>query len=548
MQLDLILTNARIITMDPARPTAGSLGILNGVIVGLDEDLAGLAAKDVVDLQHRVLLPGFNDAHCHTAWFGLTLGEVDLTDLSDLDQAYARLHAAAQSLPVSHDDDAGGGWLVASGFDHHRFGGRFPDRAALDRVSAGRPLFIRRTSGHGGIANTEALRRAGVLDAGFPDPVGGRIVRDGAGEPTGLLQETAQALVLDLLRPYPRDTLVAAIEHATGQYAREGITSFTDAGIGGGWIGHAPDELGAFQDARAAGKLHARAQLMPAIETVQRAGADVLGSGLGLGMYSGFGDHLLSLGPAKIFLDGALSSETAAQTEPYSTGAGNKGYLLQEPEFLQQQMVDAHRAGWSIAAHAIGDLAIDLAIDTFTLFRAGRTGQRALPHRIEHAAVVRPDQLAALAGLGVAVAPQASFFRPIGDAMARSLGEGRAAFTYRAKSFLDAGIAVAGSSDRPCADGTALRSIQAYTDRLTSSDRVFGAGTERLSAQEALGIYTIGSAEATGFGGVKGRLSVGMLADCVVLDASPLEVPTTDIAGIPVMATLLGGRFTHHQL
>ncbi|MHA7154255.1 amidohydrolase [Arthrobacter sp. TMN-50] len=546
MQLDLILTNARIITMDPARPTANSLGILHGVIVGLDDDLAGLAAKDIIDLHRRVLIPGFNDAHCHTAWFGLTLGEVDLSAFTDLDQVYARLHAAAQALPASHHDD--GGWLVASGFDHHRFGGRFPDRAALDRVSAGRPLFIRRTSGHGGIANTEALHRAGVLKAGFPDPVGGRIVRDEAGEPTGLLQETAQALVLDLLRPYPRNTLVAAIERATARYAREGITSFTDAGIGGGWIGHAPDELGAFQDARAAGKLHARAQLMPAIETVQTAGEDTLGSGLGLGMYSGFGDHLLSLGPAKIFLDGALSSETAAQTVPYNTGAANQGYLLHEPEFLQQQMADAHRAGWSIAAHAIGDAAIDLAIDTFTSFREGGIEQRKLPHRIEHAAVVRPDQLAALAGLRVAVAPQASFFQPIGDAMAHSLGERRAAFTYRAKSFLDAGVALAGSSDRPCADGTALRSIQAYVDRLTSSGRVFGADSERLSAEEALRIYTVGSAEASGCATVKGQLAAGMLADCVVLDVSPLDVPTADIADIPVLATLVGGRFTHHQL
>ncbi|MBG6179331.1 amidohydrolase [Arthrobacter sp. CAN_A1] len=545
MQLDLILTNARIITMDPARPTAGSLGILNGMIVGLDDDLAGLAAKDVIDLHHRVLVPGFNDAHCHTAWFGLTLGEVDLSHLTDLDRVYAALHTAAQSMPEPGDDD---GWLVASGFDHHRFGGQFPDRAALDRVSAGRPLFIRRTSGHGGIANTEALRRAGALRAGFPDPIGGRVVRDGAGEPTGLLQETAQALVLDLLRPYPRDALVHAIERATAQYAREGITSFSDAGIGGGWIGHAPDELGAFQDARAAGKLHARAQLMPAIETVRPPGEDGRGGGLGLGMYSGFGDHLLSLGPAKIFLDGALSSETAAQTEPYSTGTANKGYLLQEPEFLQQQMADAHRAGWSIAAHAIGDAAIDLAIDTFTQFQAQQSQQGRIPHRIEHAAVMRPDQLAALAALGIAVAPQASFFRPIGDAMAHSLGAQRAAFTYRAKSFLDAGVSLAGSSDRPCADGTALRSIQAYVDRLTSSGRVFGTGMERLSAGEALGIYTVGSAEATGFGSVKGRLAVGMLADCVVLDASPLEVPTGEIADIPVMATLLGGRFTHHQL
>ena len=537
MLLDLILTNARVITMDPRRPTAGSVGILNGRIVGLDADLAGLTAREVIDLRGKVLIPGLNDAHCHTAWFGLTLGEVDLSQLDDLEQVYARLHVAAQ---VPADDD--GGWLVASGFDHHRFGGQFPDRDALDRVGGGRPLFIRRTSGHGGIANTEALRRAGVLARGFNDPVGGRVVRDGSGAPTGLLQETAQALVLDLLRPYARETLIAAIDRATSRYASEGITSFTDAGIGGGWIGHAPDELGAFQDARAAGKLHARAQLMPAIETLRSEA----GAGLGLGMYSGFGDDMLSLGPAKIFLDGALSSETAAQTEPYATGALNKGYLLDDPVVLRQQMTDAHRAGWSIAAHAIGDAALDLAIDTFRGFPDRPNGS--LPHRIEHAAVVRPDQLSALAALGVAVAPQASFFRPIGDAMAHSLGARRAAFTYRAKSFLDAGVRMAGSSDRPCADGAALRSVQSYIDRLTSGGAIFGAASERLTAAEALRVYTAGSADATGFGRVKGQLAAGMLADCAVLGESPLDVPTGDIADIPVLATLVGGRFTHHQL
>nr|WP_026552693.1 amidohydrolase [Arthrobacter sp. H20] len=539
MQLDLIFTNAIIITMDPSRPTARSMGILNGRIVGLDADLAGLTAGEIIDLRGKVVIPGLNDAHCHTAWFGLTLGEVDLSELEDLDQVYACLRAAAETQA---DDD--GGWLVASGYDHHRFGGQFPDRAALDRVAAGRPLFIRRTSGHGGIANTEALRRAGALVDGCPDPVGGRIVRDAAGRPTGLLQETAQALVLDLLRPYPREVLVTAIDRATSRYASEGITSFTDAGIGGGWIGHAPDELGAFQDARAAGRLHARAQLMPAIETLQSDSK----AGLGLGMHSGFGDHMLSLGPVKIFLDGALSSETAAQTEPYTTGAVNQGYLLDDPVTLQRQMTAAHRAGWSIAAHAIGDAAIDLAIETFTQLRALHNGQPSLPHRIEHAAVVRPDQLVALADLGVAVAPQASFFHPIGDAMAHSLGGRRAAFTYRAKSFLDAGIRLAGSSDRPCAEGTALRSIQAYIDRLTSSGVVFGSAAERLSAEEALRVYTVGSAQATGFSRDKGQLGVGMLADCAVLAESPLEVPTDEIADIPVLATLLGGRFTHHRL
>ena len=201
------------------------------------------------------------------------------------------------------------------------------------------------------------------------------IVRDAAGRPTGLVQETAQQLIQQLILPYSSEAIEAALDRATRYYAAEGITSFTEAGIGGGWIGHSPVELAAYQRAASAGRLHARAQLMPVLDVLHPLdGQRPPGSapaGLDLGIASGFGDDFLSLGPAKVFLDGSLLGETAAVSQDYCShggtdNTGNTGYFQAEPDALRAKIEAAYAAGWSIAAHAIGDRAVDLAIDIIT--------------------------------------------------------------------------------------------------------------------------------------------------------------------------------------
>lgn len=561
MQLDLILRNADVVTMDRARPSASDVGILNGQIVGLDDDLSGLSAREERDLRGATVTPGFIDAHCHTTWFGLGLAETDLAGARGLDDVYRRLEAAA---PDGGEDE----WLVATGFNQGDHGGAFPRLDVLDKITGGRPLYIRHVSGHMAIANSASLRRAGVLDPGFRDPEGGVVVRDAQGHPTGLLQETAQRLIQDLILPYSLDTIAAALERATRRYAAEGITSFTEAGIGGGWIGHSPIEAAAYQRARRGGTLHARAQLMPAIDALHQLSGhadDNVGIGLDLGIRSGFGDDLLSFGPVKVFLDGSLLSETAAMTEAYCHGhrhggtggeerpageqdsPGNNGYFQSDPQAVRQRILAAYRSGWAVAAHAIGDRGIDLAIDVITEC-VDSYGPAPLPNRIEHASVTRPEQLARIASAGIAVTPQASFFEPMGDDIMASLGAKRSAWAYRARSFLEAGILVAGSSDRPVADGAVLRGIQAYVDRRTVAGAVFGSESEKLTAAEALAAYTVGAARATGSLHRKGSISTGKLADLAVLSASPLSVPTNEILGIEVKATLMGGSFTHNTL
>jgi len=543
VKLDVILDNAEIITMDPARPRASKMGILYGRIVGLDEEINGLDADRHLDLGGRAVVPGFIDAHCHTAWFGLGLLDLSVEGCSTFQELYASLAAAARTTPQ-------GKWLIASGFDHGLFNNDFPNLEALDAATGGTPLFVRHNSGHLAIVNSAALTAVGAYDPNFRDPMGGSIVRDPAGLPTGVVEETGQQIFQQCFQPRTLEDLQRALGLATAAYAREGITSFTEAGIGGGWIGHSPVELAAYQHAAADGLLKARAQLMPVLDVlhpVQGHANDGLAIGLDLGIHTGFGSDMLSLGPVKVFLDGSLLGETAALSEPYCSHgeATNTGYFQDDPDELRARIEAAYRSGWSIAAHAIGDRAIDLAIDLITGLQ-NSYGRPNMPNRIEHATLTRPDQVPAIAAAGIAVTPQASFFRNGGDGMMASLGAKRSSWAYRAASFIDSGITVAGSSDRPVADGNVLRGMQAYVDRLTSSGAVFGDPNERLTRQQALALYTSGAATATGTAESRGTLSPGKLADAVILSSSPLDA--RNLTELKVEATLLGGNFTHNRL
>src|SRR5699024_3308078 len=251
-------------------------------------------------------------------------------------------------------------------------------------------------------------------------------------------------------------------------YAKEGITSFGECGIAYGWIGHSPIEISAYLRAREEGRLRARAQLMPqadGLHTIAANSADGFGIGLDAGLRTGLGDDLISIGPVKFFMDGALSGETAALRENY-TGKDHPGYLQADAGVLRQQILDTCASGWSVAVHAIGDAAVDAAVADIVEAQ-NRYGRRPVPNRIEHAAMVHDEHLATLAEAGIVVTPQSAFAEGIGDGMNASLGPQRRPLLYRAKSFLDAGVLLAGSSDRPCADGNVLRGIEAFVTRAT---------------------------------------------------------------------------------
>jgi predicted amidohydrolase YtcJ len=535
MEIDLLVRNAAIVTVDDERPRARALAVHHGRVLALDPE--GLRGRTEIDAQGAALVPGFGDAHNHMAWFGSSLEEVDLSGLSDLTTLYDRVAERAAAL-------APDAFVIGAGYDDTAIGGH-PHRRELDRAAGGRPVVLKHRSGHVTTVNSPVLDRIGVLDGSAVVPEGGVVVRDESGDPTGTLEEQAQNLASALLVPYATDDLARAIGNASAVYAAEGLTHVTECGIGGGWVGRSPRELAAYQQAREAGTLTVRVQLMPvadALHPVTGHAIDPDGIGLDLGIRTGLGDDRLRIGPLKIFTDGSLVARTAAMHEDFCDRHSH-GYFQDDPDLLRSLMVRAHATGWRIAAHAIGDRAIDLALDAFAEMQRAHPRPDARP-RIEHAAVTTPAQIARMAELGVTPVPQARFLYEIGDTMAAAVGPDRAAGLYRHASFLRAGLRVPGSSDRPVAAGAPLLGMQSMVQRLSARGAVIGPD-ERVDATTALRAYTLDAAWIAGEERERGSLTPGKLADFVLLTDDVTAVPPERIADVGVVATFVGGRCTH---
>ena len=535
MDVDLLVRNAAIVTVDDARPRAHTLAVHHGRVLALDPD--GIRGRTEIDAQGAALVPGFGDAHNHMAWFGSSLGEVDLSGLADLATLYDRVaqHAAALAPDAI---------VKGAGYDDTAIGGH-PHRRELDRAAGGRPVVLKHRSGHVTTVNSPVLDRIGVLDGTAVVPEGGVVVRDESGDPTGTLEEQAQNLARALLVPYATDDTARAIGRASAVYAAEGLTHVTECGIGGGWVGRSPRELAAYQQAREAGTLTVRVQLMPAADALRPlAGhaSDADGIGIDLGIHTGFGDDRLRIGPMKIFLDGSLVARTAAMRDAFCDRHSH-GYFQDDPELLRSRILGAHAAGWRIAAHAIGDRAIDLALDVFAEMQRAHPRPDARP-RIEHAAVTTPEQIARMAELGVTPVPQARFLHEIGDTMAAAVGPDRAAGLYRHASFLRAGLRVPGSSDRPVAAGAPLLGMQSMVQRRTATGAVIGPD-ERVDAATALRAYTLDAAWIAGEERERGSLTPGKLADFVLLTDDVTAVEPDRIGDVGVVATFVGGRCVH---
>jgi predicted amidohydrolase YtcJ len=528
VKADLLLTNARVRTL-VGNQVAPAVAIWRDRIVALED----VPAHRTIDLGGAVVTPGFHDAHNHMAWYGLSLDEVDLR-VPTLDALYDAVAARAATAPE-------GAWIVGAGYDENKLGVH-PDRDVLDRVAPGRRVWLKHTSGHMCVVNGLLLDDLGLADAAVDVP-GGLVVVDAAGRPTGLLQEQAQQLLNRLVLPYPVDTLVDAIERAGRVYLSQGITSATEAGVGGGWIGKSPVEVAAYQRAVDLGRLPVRVELMVAADVLHPLPAhdsDGMPLGIDLGIRTGLGDDRLRIGPVKIFSDGSLIGHTCAMTEDFADTPGERGYLQDDAEALHQRILDAHRSGWRVAAHAIGDAAIDLVLD------AVEEAQRRWPrpdvrHRIEHFGVSRPDQVTRAAALGVLPVPQGRFVGEIGDGMLKALGPERAGWAYRYRSLLDAGIIAPGSSDRPVVDGAPLRGIHDMVNRLTDGGLPCGP-EEAISGLEALTAYTLGSAYASHAERDRGTVAVGKYADLAVLSDDPATVDPTAIRDIEVLSTVLAGE------
>ncbi|MFJ5807821.1 amidohydrolase [Streptomyces sp. NPDC093093] len=511
------LTNAHVVTMDPAHPVAHDIGIWRGRIVGLDEAVTGLPAREVVDLQGATVLPGFIDSHVHLAWTGLKAATPSVAPCERVEDVLAVVaRAVADKQP--------GAWVDIAGYDQRALG-RHLTAVELDEVGAGRKVFMLHDSGHGCVVNSAVLD---LLPASAAD--GG-----------GFLAESAMTAARRLRLPYSQEELADAIERAGRQCLGEGITACAEAGIGGGLLGHSPVEAGAYQWLRDRGRLPLRVQLMAAGDTLRPVAAhadDGFPRALDLGLRTGFGDDWLSVGALKIYTDGGMMARTAALTAPY-VGTDSIGELQDSPEAITDLIVDGHLAGWQLAVHAIGDRAADLALDA--LERA--QGLRPRPdarHRIEHAGLIRPDQLPRFAALGLSAVVQPNFLRYFGDDYAAVMGPERAPWMYRGRGFLDHGVTLVGSSDRPVTDGSPLRAVQFMVERASLSGRAIGPD-EAIGVQEALYAYTVGGAHACRWDDRAGSLTPGKRADLVVLADDPTRVETSRIGDIEVLDTYVDG-------
>lgn len=530
---ETLLHNVTIYTMDEQQPVASAMVWRDESILAVGEagDLsARYPSARRVDGGGLFVVPGFNDCHCHILAYGLDLSAANLSPehAPDVPALVAQLRRWAEEHPDSE-------WITGSFYDQNRMAERrHPTRYDLDRVSADKPVFIEHTSKHGGVANSLALKVAGITRE-TPDPPGGTIERDAAGEPTGVLLESAVELVTKHQPPLSHARRVEAVHLAAQAMAEKGITAAADASTG--W-GDLQGEIAAYAQAVNEGA-PLRVTLMILAGALRRDGAWMHPQDVRTGS-----DGVRN-GIAKVFADGALTTRTAALKEPF-VDTGTTGMLLHSEEELENYVMGAHRAGWQIATHAIGDRAIEMVLHLYA--QAMQASPRPdIRHRVEHCMLLDDALIARLRELGVVAVLQPEFVARLGDAYRYGLGEERARRLNRVASLLKAGVPVAFSSDLPVVSGAPLDGIRAAMQRQTPHGVVLGE-TESVDALTAIRLYTKGSAYAVHDEAHTGSLSAGKRADFVVLSRDPASTPVEEWGDLRVVATVFGGSVVAGRL
>ncbi len=522
----IVLFNGPIYTLDPGQPVVQAIAIHGERVraVGDEETVRAAVGSrvELIDLRGRAVVPGLTDAHVHIIWHGLARQQVRLTGCPDLATALEQIAAAARRLPS-------GAWLRGSGWDHTLWGGRWPTRADLDRVCPDRPAMLWRKDGHSLWVNSRALALAGIT-AATPDPDGGQIQRDERGEPTGILLETAMELVRAVAPPPTRVERLAALRMAIDEALSYGLTSLhvppaTDPA-------DAPDTLIDLQAARAAGDLKLRV-------LVHLAGAH-LDHAIALGLRSGLGDDWLRIGGLKLFADGSLGSESAHMLAPYE-GRNHTGIAVIPPAEMKAIVARANAHGISVVVHAIGDAANRSVLDAIESARPAAAGLT-LPNRIEHAQILDPRDIPRFAELGV-IASMQPIHCTADMAMATRLWGMRCATSYAWRSLLDAGATLAFGSDAPVETLNPWAGVHAAVTRQTTDGMPAGGWypEQQLTVAEALAAYCSGPALAEAAAGRKGRLLPGMLADLVVLNGDPFQMPAAQLHTVHAELTIVGG-------
>jgi predicted amidohydrolase YtcJ len=457
-----------------------------------------LNAQRRIQLNNKVLAPGFIDAHNHFMIYCMWLPYLDcrLPLNGDMDELLEKISSKAEEL-------SRGEWVKGWGFaDYKVKQRRFPTLAELDKVALHNPVGIIHVSGHSAVVNSKGLEYLGITKQ-TPDPSGGKIERDkNTGQPNGVLHETAMlGLSIESTNKefvaLNADKQMEAIRAAAEEYAQMGITTTCDALS-------APDILSIYQSAEKKGVLKCRVVAMPYYDS----SASVLESGL----RSGFGSEMFRLGPMKLFGDGSLSGRTAAVSIPYQDST-NTGILYRSQEVLDDIINELDKKDFQIAVHAIGDRAVEQVINSYQKV-LGKDKQNIKRHRIEHAGILNPDLIKSMADLDLVVAVQPRMLYEQGDGFFRSCGEERIQWVYPYRELIEHGIHVAGSSDCPVVSPDPILGMRDSIMRKTEEGRVL-APSQRLDADMALRMYTKEAAFSIFEENNIGTIEEGKLADMV---------------------------------
>jgi predicted amidohydrolase YtcJ len=545
---DLVLMHGKIWTGEPESPpgakpipakVAQAVAIANGrfLAVGSDAQIREYVGPNtkVVDLQGRLAVPGLIDSHAHFIGGGFQLLEIDLKNARSEEEFTRRIGEKAKTL-------APGRWLLGGDWDEQAWASAtLPTREMIDAVTTKNPVFLSRYDGHAGLANSLALKLAGVTRA-TPDPVGGVIVRDPkTGEPTGIFKDAAQDLITKVIPPPTETEMTEALRAALQEAARVGLTSVQDITVDeDSWNRSFTGEIQLLRQAELEGWLTCRFYEIIPIARWERL--------RDMGLSHGMGDDYIELGAVKAFADGSLGSATAWMFEPFADDPTNRGLplpLMNPPSKMEALASGADRAQIQLCIHAIGDRAIAEILDMYA--RLGDGKAPAHRFRIEHAQHMREQDFARFGTLGIVASMQPYHAIDDGRWAEKRLGHERARWSYAWRSMLEAGAPLAFGSDWPVAPLDPILGIYAAVTRATL-DGAHPEGwfpEQRLTVEEALRAYTQGSAYAAFQESEKGSIAPGKLGDVVVISEDLLTIPPAKIKDARVVMTVVGGRIVY---
>lgn len=530
MAPDIIIVNAIVRTMDASLPTAEAIAIHGNriVAVGSDQEIRKLAGPKtrVIDAKKQLVLPGFNDAHVHFLSGGFQLSGVDLRDASTPEEFAERIRRFAATVQS-------GRWITGGDWDHERWpAANLPTKELIDRFTPNTPVFVNRLDGHMALANSVALKLAGVTGQ-TTDPAGGLIVRDAKGEPTGILKDAAQSFVWKVIPPASFEEKLAAARAATNYAAQLGVTSIQDMSAG--------SDVGVYQSLLDRGELKTRIYAMTSLPNWERLSR--------AGIRAHFGSEMLRVGGLKAFADGSLGSTTALFYDPYKDAPETSGIPSDEmfPEGAMLSRVrGADRAGLQILIHAIGDRANDLILSVFEQVEK-ENGTHDRRFRIEHAQHIRAQDIPRFARDKVIASMQPYHAIDDGRWAEKRIGKERARTTYAFRSLLDSGAMLAFGTDWTVAPLNPMLSVYGAVTRRTIDGKNPNGWVpeQQISVEEAVRAYTAGSAYAEFQDQVKGTITPGKLADVVILTRDIFKINPNEIETVKVMMTIVDGRVVY---